>query len=267
MNTRFVLALSCVVFSTTVLAQDVLNMRTGFVPNVLDSNNFYYSVSFSYIVPKKEATTFQKSRLREDAIQGNRLTKAKMEMVLFPLTKYKQDIHPHLFVRLDMIPSSYLSSRFGAGVSSKKLQSSLGVFYGTYYRRVPYESNFITRRKRSFENYNLTGVYLQSSSVDANFFFALALEKTHTFISARVGIVAGNFLCLGEAGSRLRTLEGVMHYETLSGFGLGAAVAPFDGMRFETLWVVPDPRDVEEQARLQTKLTRGVLVSVSYFVN
>lgn len=253
--------------SKALISQDLINMRNDFIPNKVDSNNFLYSVGFSYMIPKeKEETTFQKSIIREDAIQGKRLSKAKMEMVLFPSTRYENDIHPHVFLRLDFIPSAYVSSRFGAGISSKQLGSSIGGFYGTYYRRVPYEANFITRRKRSFENYNLGGLYLQSSSDEANFFFSIAFEKTHKFISSRTGFVVGRLLD-GQKLPCLKTTELVMSYESLSGFGLGASIFPVPRMRLEVLGVVPDKEDVFEQARLQTRLAKHVLVSLSYFVD
>lgn len=254
---------------SSLFSQEVFNMRTDFVPNEVDSNNVYVYFSFSYVIPKaKEETTFQKSLQREDTQKGNRLTKAEMEIVLFPFVKYEKEFHPHAFVRLDALPSSgYLSSRFGVGLSSKTLNSSAGFFHGNYYRRVPYEANLITRRKRSFENYNLSGFYVQSSSVYANFHFSMAFEKTHIFTSTRLGGRLCEILKLGEVGSRLRTAEVVMNYESLTGIGVGLSASPFDRARLEVLWVKPDAEDVYEQMRIQNKLSSGFLVSMCYFVD
>lgn len=249
--------------------QEVLNMRTDFIPNEVDSNNVYVCFSLSYIIPKaKEETTFQKSIQREDVQKGNRLMKAEMEMVLFPFVKYENEFHPHAFVRLDVLPSSgYLSSRFGIGLSSKTLNSSVGFFHGNYYRRVPYEANFITRRKRSFEAYGLSGLYLQSSSTYANFHFSMAFEKTHIFTSTRVGGRVGEILKLGEVNSQLRTTEVVMNYESLTGIGFGLSASPFERARLEILRIIPDQEDVNEQMRIQNKLSSGFLISMSYFVD
>ena len=241
--------------------------RAYAVPNEVDSNNFYYLFSASYTFPTNKQSTFQKSRLREDAIQGNRITKMQMEMVLFPSKKYEKEFHEHFFFRVDAIPSSYLSSRFGVGVTSKSLRSSLGFFYGTYYRRVPYEANFITRRKRSFENYGLYGFCLTSHSDDASFAFSMALEKTHAFISSRLGWNVGQYLSSGRGESGMQTLEAVLSYESLSGFGSGLAIRPFARASLEAYYVVPNKDEVFEQARLQIKLTPGTNVRLSYYVD
>ncbi len=259
--------LACMLVVALTSACAFSQERTDVIPNEVDSNNFYYFVSVSYIFPDSRENEFQKSRLRSDAIRGNRLSKAEIEMVLFPSKKYGGEIHPHLILRVDAIPSSYLSSRFGFGITSKSLGSSLGFFYGTYYRRVPYEANFITRRKRSFENYGLWGFYLQSLSDDASFAFSMAFEKTHTFISARVGWNVGQYLTSSELEIGLSTLEAVLSYESLSGAGGGFAIRPFARARIELFRVVPDKADVTEQARLQTKLSPNFKFRLAYYVD
>lgn len=218
-------------------------------------------------MPKGSTNDFQKSVLREDAIKGNRLTRAQMEMILFPSKKYEREFQEHLVFQVKALPSSYLSSWFGAGVTSKSLSSSLGVFYGTYHRRVPYESNFVTRRKRSFENYNLAGFYLESRSDDASFTFSMAFEKTNTFVCTRVGMSVGGLLFPSRSNLGLPSLEAVVSYESLSGAGAGLALCPFDQAMFQVLYVVPDEADVFEQARLQTKLTPGLEISLRYYVD
>jgi hypothetical protein len=189
-----------------------------------------------------------------------------MEMLLFPMMKYHKEFHPHVFLRLDVLTYGYLSSRFGLGVSSRSLNSSMGVFHGNYHRRVPYESNFITRRKRSFENYPLSGFYIQSSSEYASFLFSVAFERTHNFYSTRLSGKVGEILHFGEKGSPIRTSEVVMIHETLTGLGFGLSVSPFYRSRLEVLWIIPDREDVYEQARIQNKLSQGVMTSFSYFV-
>ncbi len=253
-------------FSPLAFSQ-VLNMKPDFLPNEVDSNNFYVYYSVGYFIPKKETTTFQKSRLRDEAIQGPRLTKGEIEMVCFPSNKYDREIQPHARVKIDVVPSIYLSSSFGLGVSSKSLNSSLGIFYGNYYRRVPVDGNFITRRKRSFEAYPLTGFYLQSSSNRASFYFSLAFEKTHKFWSTRTGIKVGESLTLGHKGSLLRSTQAVASFESLSGAGLGVSFSPFNNLRIDILVIDPIDPEVEENARNQYKLTSGVMVSVAYCVN
>jgi hypothetical protein len=248
-------------------SQETLNDRSDFIPNKVDSNFFYCSFDLSLVFPTAKENAFQKYRLREDAVKGNRLFKGEMEMLLFPMTRYEGKYHPHCFVRIDLVPSFYLSSRLGVGISSKRLGSSVGIFHGTYYRRVPYESNFITRRKRSFENYPLSGFYLQSSTEYANFFFSIAFEKTHNFYSTRSEIVLGEMLLLGDKDSQIRTLGVMMSYETFTGFGVGASISLFEGSRVDVSWIIPDNADVEEQARIQHKLAEGVLVSFRYYVN
>ncbi|MEZ4103266.1 MAG: hypothetical protein R3B55_01755 [Candidatus Paceibacterota bacterium] len=262
MKKLFILSLMVLVSSKTFS-----QYHTDIVPNEVDSNNFFYFVCLSYIVPKSSTTKFQRKVLRENAVQGNRINKAEIEMVMFPMKRYDQKFHPHIFLRVDAIPSSYLSSRFGFGLTSKPLRSSFGIFYGTYYRRVLYESNFTTRRKKSFENYNLFGLYTQSRSDHVNFSMSLAIEKTHTFLSTRVGGNIGEVLRLGKDGARLRTLETVLSYESLTGSGVGIAFSPVGGSKVEFLRVFPDIQDIIEQARLQKKLTPGFLFRVSFCVN
>lgn len=264
---KITVILCLILIPSICYCQETLNDRPDFIPNQVDSNFFYCSFDLSFVFPTATENDFQKYRLREDAVKGNRLFKGEMEMLLFPMTRYDSRYHPHCFVRIDLVPSFYLSSRLGFGISSKRWGSSLGIFHGTYYRRVPYESNFVTRRKRSFENYPLSGLYLQSSTKYANFFFSVALEKTHNFYSTRSEIVLGELLFLGDKDSQIRTLGVVMSYETLTGFGVGTSISLFERSRLDVSWIIPDNADVEEQARIQHKLAEGVMVSFRYYVN
>lgn len=244
--------------------------KTDDVPNAVDSNNVSWTYSLSYFVPYNKANDFQKKILRQDAIQGNRISKAQMEMVLFPLNKYDSELQPHFLFRVDVVPSVYLSSRFGVGITSKSKHSSLGGFYGTYYRRVVNESNFTTRRKRNFENYNLYGFYLKSSSDKASFNFSMAFEKTHTYISTRASINVGNLIfrkSQSQNANALKSLEAVCAYEGIYGAGIGLSFSPFDKARIDLLWMNPPQRDIEEQARMQYKLTSGKSITVSYYVD
>ena len=254
-------------FSQLAFSQ-VLNMKTDFIPNSLDSNNFYISYGLGYLIPKKEKNlVFQKSLLRDEVVDGNRLTRGSMEMVLFLIKRYDRELCPHFIFKLDFIPSIYLSSRFGLGVSSRSLNSSVGFFYGNYYRRVIYESNFITRRKRSFEDYPLNGFYVQSSSDRATFYFSLAFEKTHNFYSTRSSLKIGESLTLGKKGSILRSVESVTSFESISGFGAGLSLSFFENSHIDVLWIIPDRVDIDEQARLKNKLTSGVFIGFAYYVN
>lgn len=266
MKNKMTAVLFASLFSPLAFSQ-VLNMKTDFLPNPVDNNNFYVYYSVGYFIPKKETTTFQKSRLKDDAIQGARFTKGEIEIICFPSKKYDREIQPHARVKIDFVPSIYLSSSFCFGFSSKSLGSSFGVSCGNYQRRVPVGGNFTTRRKRSFEAYPLFGFYLQSSSNRASFYFSLAFEKTHQFWSTRTGIKVGESLNLGHKGSLLRSTQAVASFESLSGAGLGISFSPFKNLRIDILVVDPIDPEVEESARNQYKLTPGVMVRVAYYVN
>lgn len=260
--------LACMIALAFTSACAFSQQRTDVIPNEADSNIFYCYFSASYIFPTGKQDTFQKSRLRSDAINGNRLSKAEMEMVGFPFMKYDRKFHPHLLFGVKMITPGYLSSQFGFGISTQNSfsSSSVGVFYGTYYRRVTYESNFISRRKRSFENYNLAGFYLQSRSDQGSVSFSMAFEKTHIFVFTRAGFSVGEALSIGKSHSVYRSLELVLGFESLIGASAGLSVT-VDRTRVEVFRFVPDPKDASEQARLQTEHVRGCGVSWSYYVN
>lgn len=246
-------------------SQECLNVRSDFLPNEVDSNNFYYYVSGSFIFPSAKSDPFQKSVLRKDAQKGNRLMKAEMEMLYFTKQDYDDAVLPHVFLRVDVFPSYYLSSRFGAGVSLRSISSSFGLFYGTYYRRVPYEANFVTRRKRSFENYNLYGFYFQSSVKHSSFFTSITVERNYVFHSTSLTVGLGDMVF--QKLPVLNTLGVVFSSETFTGYGYGLCVNILPSTRLDISYTTPFETDVFEQARLQNKLAPGVMIGFSHCVN
>lgn len=161
----------------------------------------------------------------------------------------------------------YISSRFGIGVSDRKLNSSIGFFVGQYHRRVPENGNFVTRRKRIFEHHPLRGFYVQSGSEDAYFFFTLIGEENRMFYSTRLASRLGQTLSLGEDGSLLRNLEVVGIAESFTGAGIGVATTSMSRLRLEVIWITPDKSEQIEQARLKYNLSSGWLISLGYQMN
>jgi len=266
MKTLFVFS-ALILFSFVSFAQKSLNTRVDFLPNEKDSNNVYILLGSSFVFPFNETTSFQTKSLVTDHQKGNRVFQGEMEMLFFPSIKYRNRIEPHVFFRAQAFPMQYLSSAFGFGVSDRKLSSSFGFFVGQYYRHVPYESNFVTRRRKSFEYYPLLGFYLQSSIEDASFLFSLAKEKERTFHSLKVSSRLGRTLSLGKEESLQRSLEIVGVSESFTGNGIGLSVAPLKGLQVCVLLFSPYKSEQEEQARLRNKLSPGLIFYLNYCVN
>lgn len=250
------------VLGLSVFSQESLNTFTDFLPNQTDSNIFYYHARLGYLLPFKETTSFQKVSLGPGFNEGNRLFSGSIEMIIFTSFKEEKELLPHFLYRIDFFPNQYLSSRFGFGTSSRKFSSSFGVFAGQYFRRVPYEANFTTRRKRTFEHHPLAGFYLQSSSEHASFVSSFAFERSKTFHSVRV---AGHLGHTFKAKGLLSDFRAVLLSESYTGTGVGFGLLS-GGTIVEILFVVPDKREQEIEARLRNKLTRGFLINLSHTI-
>lgn len=263
-NLSHIITLLFVLVAKSIYSQECLNLRPDFIPNQVDSNNFYYFVSSSYFLSVGQKNYFQKKVLKPDASKGDRLMKGELEMLYFVSNKYDASLAPHVFLRVDVFPSFYMSSRFGAGVSFRNLNSSAGLFYGTYYRRVPYDGNFVTRRKKMFDNYNLYGFYLQSSIGYSSLFASLAFEPHKVYHSVMANLAFGEKLFTGKT---LRTLGVVFSSEEFFGQGIGLSIFPMKRTRFHVEYITPKERDSNLQARLQNELSSGFLIGVSHTVN
>jgi hypothetical protein len=259
---KTILAIALAFLSVVSIAQEGLNTHHEFLPSEADSNNFYYYVRAGYVIPFKETTSFQKNSLGPGFTEGPRLFNSAIEMLLYPSRKYDRELNPHILFRADVFPNQYLSSRFGFGISSRRMGSSFGVFVGQYFRRVPYEANFVTRRKRTFEHYPLHGFYLQSSSKEASFVGSFAFERRNVFHSVRI---SGNLGDIANMSGALNGLRLTLLSESYTGSGIGPSIV-FGGTTLETLFIFPDKREQQIEARLRNKLTRGFLVSISHTV-
>ncbi len=268
MKKYFCLLTACLAFLCSK-SQIVLTVpQPEFLPNNTDSNNLYVYGSLSYIYPVYETTDFQRKTLYKDHQRGNRFQKGEMEFLFFTSFKYENRFEPYVFFRTEAFPMAYLSLKFGAGMVDRKTNSGIGFSYGNYLKNVPYESNFITRRGRSFENYPLYGVHAHSSSSFASFFLSLARERNRVFYSARCALRVGSIFSLGQTRESLfRKAEAVLELETLTGYNVGLSVMPMKNFQLSLLWSNPIKEDQEEQARLRNKLSRGALFRISFCVN
>ena len=246
-------------------SQEALVTTKQFLPNALDSNNFICRLSLSALFPFDEITEFQKQRMDDRAIEGNRIFKGNMEMIYYPSTAYCHRLEPHFFFRAEAIPMQYVSSKLGVGVSDRKLSSSVGFFTGNYLRRVPEGGNFVTRRSRRFDDYPLYGVYLQTVREDVSLFVSVAFERRHLFWSSRIAGRMGH--TLGFSQYRLREMEMVGVYESFTGLGFGFSTELLPGLRADVLSVIPQEDEINEQARLNYKLGRGVMVTLNLSIN
>jgi hypothetical protein len=252
-------------------SQTVLNSGTEFLPDRSDTSDMKREVAvflrIAYNIPEdKQTSDFQKRRLG-DQESRNHMFGAEMEILGFAPGTHDRMLETHGFVRLEGYPMHYMSSYMGLGVSCRPLAASIGAFAGQYYRQVASEGNFVTRRRRQFDNYPLHGIYLQTSSSDASFFFSVTFEKREAYFTTRIASRIGQTLSLGREGSRLRSLQAIVSSEKFSGAGAGASIEVWPQVRTEVLWIVPEQRERDQQARLGNKLTSGFLVSTSFYVN
>lgn len=237
-------------------------------PNKKDTTQMFYTYFkiYYYVPSNRPINDFQKSRLGSKQAKSG-IFGGEMEMLWYVPTNRETMFEPHAFVRLEAYPTHYLSSRLGFGVHCRPLNASLGYFRGEYYRQVGSEGNFTTRRRREFDNYPLSGVYLQASDKDASFFFSVTFEKRRAFLGTRLASRIGQTLEFGDKMSKLRTLEIVLSSDKFSGVGTGISVEVAPQTRLEVLWISPDQWDRNQQARLGNKLTSGLLISLGCYVN
>lgn len=255
-------------------AQEVLTMPVEFLPQRGDTmarstKEVYVFASLSYYVPntKEGATPFQKKAFGPKPKASSRLFRAKMEMLFFAPRKHDSRFELHGFCRVDAYPMHYVSSRFGCGVSYRPFGLSGGFFIGNYYRWVPSDGNFVTRRARQFDSYPLNGFYLQAGNEGMSLFFAYAKERYKAVITTRAAIRVGRIFGLGNSTARLRTLELVGSSEEFAGAGVGFSLEVIPHLRGEVQWVTPSELDRNELARLGYKMPSGLMASVACYLD
>lgn len=245
-------------------AQEVLPDRsdTGNIQGV-----FQARFNLSFLIPHKETTDFQAKSLG-DIEPKKRLFRGEMQMLWFvPWWQRDHMFEPQFRFDARAYPGHYISSSMGFGVSCRPLGASIGIFTGQYYRQVPSDGNFVTRRKREFDNYPMRGAYMEASDHNASFYFSVTFEEKRTYFGTRIAGKLGHMFDLGKDERLLHTLEGVVSSEPFSGSGAGFSIELLPKVRTEVLWIIPTSQDRNDQARLGNKLTSGVLASVSCYVN
>lgn len=266
----FFLLLVCV--SKPVFSQPrILDLNQDYFPNAVDSN--YFSVllgsSFFFDYGRKEDIS-KKGITPNIGIQGNRPFDTEMEFNYFfghiLGVDYDARFQPNAHVRIHAF-LNYMSSTYGLGISDKKLLSSVGFFYGSYYRKVPEDGNFVTRRRKIFENYPLQGFYLQSSSSHASVFLSIAKERKRFYEYVRLTYKpAGKFVYFRKSGL-LQNLQVVYTKEDFSGNGFGLSLGCVKNTNIELKWTIPDNLEKAEQLRVGYKMTSGAILKVEYWVN
>ncbi len=232
-----------------------------------DVREFYYHVSVFGMIPVDERKNdFQKNRLGDKPERPN-FWRGEVQMGLFLPGKKNRMLEPNVCVRIDGMPTHYLSSSIGFGIVCRPLDFGVGVRFGQYYRQVASDGNFITRRSKQFDNYPMRSIYFEMANREASFFFEVAIEKKKTTLSTRIAGRFGNILSLGRDESLLRSLELVLESREFSGSGVGLSVKPLSLVRLQVLWVAPTKLDRNEQSRLGNVVSHGVLASLSVCVN
>jgi hypothetical protein len=232
-----------------------------------DARVFYYYVSLSGMMPYPERKNeFQKSRLGEKEVRPS-LWRGEVQMGMFLPRKKNRMLEPNASVRIDCLPTHYMSSSIGLGFVFRPLDLGAGVYYGQYYRQVASEGNFVTRRSRQFDNYSMRGFYLEMANKQASFYFGATIEEKRTTLSTRIAGRVGNILELGRDTGPLRSLEVVLESREFSGPGAGLSTEVLSRFRLQALWVAPTKSDRNEQSRLGNAISHGVLFSLSAYVN
>jgi hypothetical protein len=265
--------LCCFVFAAgfswlALPAQDVLNANKEFLPDRSDTTKptreFQYYLAISYAIPSDETNEVQAKRLGDNKT-ANRPVSARMEMLWYvPWWKENHSVEPHLGVRAEGYPTlGYAASRMFLGFSIRP-NASVGAFSGSYYRRVASDGNFVNRRSQQFDNYSLFGGYLQASDKNIAMLFAVAFEKREPVFVIKMSSRIGETLRLRGFS---RSLQIDFSREEFTGPAIGFSFEPTSKLRTQFLFVNPDNRVRNDQARLGNKLTSGVLVSASVYVN
>lgn len=270
---QMILVVFACVLGRSGQAQEVLTMPVAPFPQHADtaqsSRELYVFASMSYILPYNDDTPneFQTKRLGGDPKSPARIFRARAELLVFAPSDHERMFEPHGFVRLDVFPMHYISTRVGLGVSWRKHGLSGGLFTGNYFRRVASDGNFVTRRSRQFDQYPLTGAYVQVVGKHGSFFGSIAREERKYVFGLRAALRLGNSAGLQNGLLRLGTIELVTTREEFAGTGIGVSIEVVPKIRLEVLGVVPAKNDRNDQARLGTNLKSGVLISTACYLD
>lgn len=262
--------ISCLMIVSWLHATSQIN-TVDLVPDhsgsVEDSRDFYWCASLYGVKPYTERKNeFQKSRLGDKESRPS-LWRGELQMGMFLPGKKNRMLEPNASLRVDCLPSHYMSSSFGIGFVCRPLEFGAGVYFGQYYRQVPSDGNFVTRRARQFDAYPMRGFYLEAANKQASFYFGATFEEKKTTFSTRIAGRFGNILDLGREGTPLRSLDVVLESREFSGPGAGLSISPISMTRLQVLWVAPTKVDRNEQARLGNAISHGLLFSLSVCVN
>jgi hypothetical protein len=55
-------------------------------------------------------------------------------------------------------------------------------------------------------------------------------------------------------------------FQNFTGLTAGLSFEPVSRLRLDTSWIIPEQREIYNQARIDEKLSKGVLISLSYYV-
>lgn len=251
-------------------SQRVLELVPNYFAEEGDSGKVFVLFSTSYLLPvvEEENQVLKYTKVatpQRRIVEGQRLFSAEMEILTLPCYRYQNRFQPHAFFRAQAFLSNYVSSMVGVGISDKKLSTSLGVFAGSYFRRSPGEGNFISKVGR-FEYAPLVGFYIQTKSEYASFMFSYAKEEDEALKYARMSGKVGN-MCRLLKGSRVtKSSELVVTFQNFTGLTAGLSFEPVSRLRLDTSWIIPEQREIYNQARIDEKLSKGFLISLSYYV-
>ena len=176
---------------------------------------------------------------------------------LYPRQDITKDLQPHVFFELTGL-ATYMSTRVGAGVTSREYGVSVGFALASYRKRTSEEAD-ITYKAKSFEEATSYGGYIHTDREHLSWFGAIYKEKRGVYYRTELAYKIGEIFSI----EPLRPFRLFIKSETFLGSGGGLSYHSMNGcMDLSVAYLVPDEDERVRQRRFGNYPGMGFEVSV-----
>jgi hypothetical protein len=118
--------------------------------------------------------------------------KGEMSFLVYPRRNLLANLQPHIVLNVVGL-STYLSSRFGFGITNRKYGISTGFLYGNYLRRLDSNAD-VTFRGKVFEDSHTFGGYVSVDKKYGSFLFLLMKETSFSYHDLEIKLRLESFI-------------------------------------------------------------------------
>lgn len=183
--------------------------------------------------------------------------KGEMSFLVYPKRDVLANFQPHIVLNVVGL-STYLSGKYGAGVTFRKYGTSLGFLYGSYLRRLDVKAD-VSYRAKTFEESFTYGGYLNIDKEYGACSFLFMKEKTLNYHDVGMKIRLGSVFEYRYVPSGLN-----LEFRTTTFIGSGFGLSYTTTSKRHDLGVIfsiPDGSEKNRQRRFYNFLGSGVSIN------